>query len=712
MSIHRTALVLCCLTTAVAASPDAGDTERVSVGPAGAEASERSDHTALSADGRFVAFRSYADNLVAGDTNGRWDVFVYDRATGVTERVSVSSSGGQANAHSAEPDISADGRYVVFGSSASNLVSGDSNGADDVFLRDRQAGTTTRVSLDHLGSQLDQVSLNGAISPDGRYVAWSTTAQVIPGPIPAAFHVYLRDLATGAVTLLSRSTTGVYGDGPSSVPVISFDGAFAAYASVAENLVPGDDNGHQDVFVHELATGETTRVSLATSGAQGNSYSTDPSISADGLRVAFLSRATTLVAGDFNGTTDVFLRDRATGETTLLSVSTDGVHGDSWSYSPAISADGTRVAFYSWSDNLTPGATLWQDVYLRDLVAGTTAQVSVTSSGALGNHNSFNPDLSGDGRVVSFSSYATNLDPTDQNGLEDAYAHEYEAPPPAGPSAPQASFASSAGYVAIATVQPGGVTRAQSFGPAGPGMYAADLHAGLSPSGGRLSSASYEVTVAVAGIPAALTAPGPPLVFGAAPYVGAAAGGETIAVHGFNLGAAGGAAVELAGVPAPGVATTSNTVLAATSAPGTNPFGNPLGRGDVAVTTAAGAASLSDGFVYGPALSEDAPPRVGESYPLALHLDPGDLYQLALGTSLPGVAFPVAPLAGAAEIVTGIVLLTPLLPATADLVTLPLPIPDNPALVGLKVELQAAVITGLSPLAGTFTNRLETYVEP
>src|SRR5207249_1268748 len=214
-------------------------------------------HPALSADGRFVAFGSDATNLVAGDTNGTTDVFVHDRQTGTTERVSVASGGGtQGNGKSggffAFPALSADGRFVAFQSDATNLVAGDTNGTTDVFVHDRQTATTERVSV----------------------------------------------------------------NGFSAGPALSADGRFVAFHSTGSNLVAGDTNGATDVFVHDRQTGTTERVSGASDGTQGNDASAGPALSADGRLVAFHSSATNLVAGDANRAYDVFVHDRAVSTTT------------------------------------------------------------------------------------------------------------------------------------------------------------------------------------------------------------------------------------------------------------------------------------------------------------------------------------------------------------------------------------------------------------
>jgi Tol biopolymer transport system component len=284
----------------------------VSLGPDGVQSNGDSDRQVVSADGRFVAFLSTASNLVPGDTNGEPDVFVHDRRTGSTRRVSVGTGGAQGNSVSDNPAISADGRFVAFASYASNLVRGDGNDDQDVFVRDRQAGTTARVSLGPGGAQGDFYSDNPALSANGRFVAFESGASnLVPGDSNGVLDVFVRDRQTGTTRRVSLGAAGAQGDEFSFGPAISADGRFVAFASVATNLVPGDTNGEADVFVRDRKAGTTRRVSFGLGSAQGNGESYAPALSADGRLVAFLSRATNLVPGDTNGVQDVFVRSLA-----------------------------------------------------------------------------------------------------------------------------------------------------------------------------------------------------------------------------------------------------------------------------------------------------------------------------------------------------------------------------------------------------------------
>lgn len=257
--------------------------------------------------GRYVTFRSSASNLVSGDTNGVQDIFVHDRQTGETTRASVASDGSEADSSSYNPSISADGRYAAFESLATNLVPGDTNGSRDIFVLDRQTNQTTRASVASNGSQGDSDSYYPRISADGRYVAFYSYADnLAPGDANGYADVFVRDRHTGQTTLVSVASDGTQGNSASVVPSISPDGRYVAFHSPSTNLVAGDTNGYLDVFVHDRQTGQTIRVSVAADGSQGNAASYTPSISAAGSYVAFYSHAENLVPGDTNGQTDVF----------------------------------------------------------------------------------------------------------------------------------------------------------------------------------------------------------------------------------------------------------------------------------------------------------------------------------------------------------------------------------------------------------------------
>jgi Tol biopolymer transport system component len=346
-------------------------TTRVNLGPGGVQANGNvaGSTVAISADGRVVAFGSDATNLVPDDTNGRDDVFVRDRKTGETTRVSVGPGGTEADGNSSPSGLSADGRFVLFFSYATNLVSGDTNGAADVFVHDRKTGTTERVSVGSGGTQASQDSFGGGISGNGRFVTFYTfDVNVVPGGTNF-LDSFVHDRKTGRTERVNVGPGGVQGNGDSLLPVISADGRYVAFASAATNLVPGDTNGRFDTFVHDRRTGKNWRVSVASDGTEGNADSGGgyfPAISRDGRHVAFVSSATNLVAGDTNGVDDVFVHDRETGRTGRVSVGLRGGQGDTVSFGPAISADGRAVAFTSDATNLVRKDTNGvSDVFVR-----------------------------------------------------------------------------------------------------------------------------------------------------------------------------------------------------------------------------------------------------------------------------------------------------------------------------------------------------------
>jgi Tol biopolymer transport system component len=420
------------LTSVAFAQP--GTTELVSVSSTGEQGNYRSGYepTSVSADGRFVAFESYASNLVPEDTNGRVDVFVRDRLTCTTERVSLSSSGEQGDYRSDWSSISADGRFVAFHSGATNLVPGDTNGWDDIFVRDRLTCTTERVSLSSSGGQGNGGdSGRPFISADGQFVAFESFAtNLVPGDTNGWDDIFVRDRLTCTTERVSLSSLGDQGNYWSYWPSVSADGRFVAFHSYSSNLVPDDTNGRDDIFVRDSLLGITERVSVSSGGEQGNGDSGwAERISADGQFVAFQSYASNLVQDDTNGLWDVFVRDRQSDTTELVSVSSSGELGNGWSEVPSMSADGRFVAFHSGATNLVPGDTNGcLDVFVRDRQSGITERVSISSSGEQANiGDSGLPSISADGRFVPFVSYASNLVPDDTNDAFDVFVHEREA---------------------------------------------------------------------------------------------------------------------------------------------------------------------------------------------------------------------------------------------------------------------------------------------
>ena len=337
-----------------------------------------------------MAFYSLAGNLVDGDTSWVGDVFVRDTQTNTTTRVSIDSDGMEGNMTSMYPSISADGHYVTFYSNASNFVDGDTNGKGDVFVRDTVANTTTRVSVDSSGVQGNDYSGGtSSISADGRYVAFESSASnLVSGDTNGTNDIFVRDTVANTTTRVSVDSNGVEGDNQSNFFSISADGRYVAFYSYASNLVSGDTNASPDVFLRDTQTNATTRVSVDSNGTQGNNHSDVDyvSISADGRYVAFYSYASNLVSGDTNGIGDIFVRDTVANTTTRVSVDSNGIEGNMGSTTPSISADGRYVAFRSYASNLVSGDTngTWDIFVHRTAVTDASTIVTNTNDSGIG----------------------------------------------------------------------------------------------------------------------------------------------------------------------------------------------------------------------------------------------------------------------------------------------------------------------------------------
>ncbi|NQU49632.1 MAG: PD40 domain-containing protein [Planctomycetes bacterium] len=406
----------------------AQSTERVSLDSNGVQGNQNSEYSAISADARFVAFDSMASNLVVGDTNATSDVFLHDRLTGETTRVSVDSSGVEGDQSSEFAAISADGRYVAFASLATNLVPNDTNANWDVFVHDTLTGVTSRVSVDSSGLEATGVtgSFYPAISADGRFIAFASNAwNLVANDSNNSLDVFVHDQLTGETTRVSVDSAGFQGNFFSSEPSISANGRFVAFESWSWNLVPNDNNGAGDVFLHDRLSGATTRVSVDSTGIEGNQASTAGALSADGQVIAFESKADNLVAADTNSQDDIFVHDLNTGQTTRVSVGNGNVEGNSFSYLPSISADGQIVCFDSRADNLVPNDLNGNfDVFLHDLETGLTTVVSVDPSGVVSDFYSYGSSMSADGRFISFTSASSNLVAGDTGWLRDIFVRD------------------------------------------------------------------------------------------------------------------------------------------------------------------------------------------------------------------------------------------------------------------------------------------------
>jgi Tol biopolymer transport system component len=395
-------------------------TRLVSVGADGTVGEDfHSYGAAISHTGRFIAFVSRSNELSPNDSDDTEDIYVRDLANRTTELVSVNSDGVAADGSSDHPAISADGRFVAFDSFAANLVANDGNGLPDVFVHDRETGTTERVSVSSTGTEGDGYSYEPAISANGRFVVFTTeSTNLVPNDTLGFRDVLIHDRTTDRTRRVSLTNTEQEPQGDSQDATVSADGNLIAFMSGAPNMIAtGNSEG---AFVRDRAAGTTRPVSVSTSGVPANGFVSRPAISASGRFVVFESDATNL-ANDGNSNTDVFVRDRKLRTTTLVSRNSNEVQGNAASYEPAISASGRFVTFTSDSTNLVRhDENGVQEIFLRDRKLGTTRRVAVTSAAAEADAYSDKSVISGDGRFVAFESGAV-LVAADTNALDDVY---------------------------------------------------------------------------------------------------------------------------------------------------------------------------------------------------------------------------------------------------------------------------------------------------
>lgn len=403
-------------------------TQRMSVDSTGTQAATDSFNASVSGDGRYVAFESTATTLVAADTNAVADVFVRDRLAGQTVRVSVDSNGIEADGKSSTSAMSNDGRCVVFISNATNLILSDNNAVADVFVRDLVSAQTTCASLNSAGAPANNSSLSPSISTDGRYVAFvSTASNLIPGDTNASPDIFVRDRVLGITSCASVTSAGALVQGDCDYTAISADGRYVAFWSTKHQLVPGGTNS-ADAYVHDNLTGQTMRASVNSAGTPSSCCDSGSSlaISGDGRFVAFVSWATNLVAGDTNNRRDVFVHDMQTSQTTRESVDSLGAQASDESGVPSLSFDGRYLAFQSEASNLVAADTNSAvDIFVRDRQLGKTVRASLDSGGSQSDGYSFAPMISTGGSYVTFSSFATNLVVGDTNGSQDTFIRDF-----------------------------------------------------------------------------------------------------------------------------------------------------------------------------------------------------------------------------------------------------------------------------------------------
>lgn len=387
---------------------------KVSVNAAGEPGNGGSDNPDISADGRFVAFLSSATNLAPGDTNGRPDIFVRDRMLGETRRISVGPGGAQSDGDVFAPDMSADGRRIVFMTNATTLASPPSSGVQS-FLWDA-ASQALRQLLPPAGYQSVYTP---AISADGTRVAYRASG---PGGIDDVFVV---DAAGGAPRRISQLANGSRPNGGSYVPKLSGDGRWVAYVTLASNLVDGDTNGFNDVIAEHVDTRERIRASVGAGGGQPNNHAQVGSVDDNGCRIAFHSTATNMIAADDGtGNAKAWVRDRCAGETELLSIDDAGTK-QGWGHSPLLSSDGCLALFTTSTAIVAPppaGGT--SALALRNRCRGATTRIDVAPGGGAASNSGFYAFSPGTARHVAFGSYSANLVPGDPGLPTDVFVRD------------------------------------------------------------------------------------------------------------------------------------------------------------------------------------------------------------------------------------------------------------------------------------------------
>ena len=510
-----------------------GSTARASVANDGSQLTTPSSFGALSnADGRFIVFTS---GVVDEATLTLPGIFVRDRQTGETTLISR-ATGSDVSIGGIFPAISADGRFIVFSSLASALPGGHPSVHLDLYLHDRMTGQTERVSVSSAGTSANSDTVFASLSADGRYVAFSSTAtNLAPGDTDDGNDVYVRDRQLGTTTLVSVSSAGVKADSGGWLPTFSADGRFVSFNSESTNLVPNDTNGRIDLFVRDLLSNQTTRVSVGTGGTQANSDSISlGALSADGRFALFESDASNLVVGDTNGLRDVFVHDRQTGQTTRVSVSSTGAQANGDSGASTLSADGRYALLGSSATNLVPGDTNGlPDVFVHDRQTGQTVRVNVASDGTQANAVTVGdddgccafPTISADGRSVMVVTLASSLVPGDTNGLDDVFVvgpvsvgpTTVDVPGPGGNGTVNVTFAYAGTPWTATTTTPWITINAPAGGSAnGTVTFTAAPNTGTAARSGTLVVALKTITVTQP----AVTTPQPPTGLFASSIVG------------------------------------------------------------------------------------------------------------------------------------------------------------------------------------------------
>lgn len=443
---------------AVQAAPNANGIIRVSNNMSGMASNGWSYQPHISRDGQYVVFESEATDLISGDTNGQGDIFLYRVANDTISRISEPSGSGEANGWSRHPSSSQTGLYTVFTSNASNLVANDTNGFSDIFVYNRVNQQIKLMSIASDGTQGDFFSNNPAISADGRFIVFmSASANLTTLPLPLVnYQVYLHDrnpdkdvvwdepgqILTVPVSINDNGELANSFAGFTGRLAVSDDGMTIAFTSEATNLVPNDTNGEADVFIHrrdpdnngvpdEPGKTETIRISESNSGAQGNDYSFDPQMDSDGDLIVFTSLATNLVSGDTNGREDVFVYNRVTDTIQRVSVSSNGAQSPGGGGAADISADGRYVTFHGNNSTLTTPTCLsmLDCVYRHDRHTGITELITFQPDGTPSLGHTYQPAIGDGGNKIVFLSENSSLAGGTPNNQANVYLWTGNAPP-------------------------------------------------------------------------------------------------------------------------------------------------------------------------------------------------------------------------------------------------------------------------------------------
>ena len=423
LSLSRIVVAACTLTVSISSSAALLATERANISDTGTEANGFSYMASISENGEYVAFASDAANLVDNDFNAFTDIFVRNRTTGITERVNVDGAGNEAMGHSDFGDISADGRYVVFASNATNLVPNDTNGWDDIFLRDRQLGTTERINVSTSGAQTTLWSTEPSVSGNGRYVVFiSEDNQLVPNDFNGLNDVFLRDRQTETTTRISVSSSGAEANGGSYMAQISDSGTHVVFTSLASNLVTGDNNSVDDIFVYDIATANIERVSVSSTGTEAFFGSYDPNISADGRFIVFQSMAPELVPNTPTINDNIFIHDRDLNTTELVSLAHDGTPANGFSYRASVSADGRYIAYASNANNIVSNDfNGFDDIFVFDREAAITERVNLDFNNNEIFDGAYMPRISSNALYIAYESHSASIVANDNNGSSDIF---------------------------------------------------------------------------------------------------------------------------------------------------------------------------------------------------------------------------------------------------------------------------------------------------